>query len=1116
MRKLFTLILLFSLGLVTHLGAQSGTSSDPFVALEGTNTSFFNGSYLYYKLIMPCDGKITFSTVGLTNDYIEVYMYNDSSVSTTASGHGVELTFLVGKGDSVSFRIYTNSSQVIIPWSLSITKEEILVGSLCDGPLQASLGENAADNSNGDQWYVYTPATNCNLILSTVGLTDEDTYVELYSSCGGKILTGNDDYSDYQSYISYQVTAGTTYHIRWRNRYTKASYTWSLSTSPLSSATNLTYFNLWDGNNSKYSLYKDALIDTVDHTVTAYVSKDLDLGKTGLYAIMGISSGATIAENGSDLSDNWYLNSSYYYSDEEIFKDSTYTYTITAKNGTTSKDWKITVLNSASYASGNNFISYTVAGTTGVIDTVNHTVKVDVPDTDLSSLYASFSLSPMATAYISGTEQSSGGYLDFSDTVKYTITAENGVSQNWKVIVAVAKGLACNDPKVATIGANAGIGTYNQYFSFTPAATGYYTLTVNSSYYYPHTSVYTSCGSASIASGYIYQGDSVTFEAEAGTTYILYLGDLYSDSLIITTSTAAGVNCSNAVVATEGTTYGNGDYTQYFSFTAEKSGYVTVGSTNDNGYNYVYTGDCEDLSAVTYGYNAIFYAKQDTTYTIQTYYLLNDGLTINYNTFIQKDITYFEIKSSYSGWESADVDTVNNNISLTVDPEVDLTNLQIYFYRTNYLYTEVSVGGSVISSYDYLDFSKPLTFTITAIDGTVATYTVTITKRAVYTGKNFLAYVLTDQTGDAIIDPDTHTIKIAIDTTGGFNVTSLVPYFALSIGAYATDEDSVVQASGSTARDFSADTVKYDVYAEDSSVVRWNVIPVLGDTILKNNQADIAAYHFYINGESITINSDNKTVSVVLPYGSDISNVASGFTLSKGATASIGTAEQASGITVNNFSSAVVYTITAEDGTTAKDWKITVTFAKNTETDITAYSLVGQTSSTVDATNHAISVVMPYGTTDITGLVATYTLSDQATVAVNGEAQISGTTSNNFTSLVTYTITAGDNTTVQNWIVTVTIKDTTIISILTDVSSATSIVAYPNPNNGSFRLKVNSSISKAKVTIVSIDGKCVYSKEVAINDNTTESIDLNVAAGTYIVTVVSGDSISKECIQVIR
>ncbi|HUW07090.1 MAG TPA: Ig-like domain-containing protein, partial [Williamwhitmania sp.] len=101
-------------------------------------------------------------------------------------------------------------------------------------------------------------------------------------------------------------------------------------------------------------------------------------------------------------------------------------------------------------------------------------------------------------------------------------------------------------------------------------------------------------------------------------------------------------------------------------------------------------------------------------------------------------------------------------------------------------------------------------------------------------------------------------------------------------------------------------------------------------------------------------------------------------------------------------------------GNATVDQSITFTTAAtlSTATEITGFTLAS-VDGTIDAPNHTVSVVLPYGT-DVTALVPTITLSAGATVdPASGVAQ-------DFTNPVTYTVTAEDGVTTMPWMVTVT------------------------------------------------------------------------------------------------
>jgi formylglycine-generating enzyme required for sulfatase activity len=98
--------------------------------------------------------------------------------------------------------------------------------------------------------------------------------------------------------------------------------------------------------------------------------------------------------------------------------------------------------------------------------------------------------------------------------------------------------------------------------------------------------------------------------------------------------------------------------------------------------------------------------------------------------------------------------------------------------------------------------------------------------------------------------------------------------------------------------------------------------------------------------------------------------------------------------------------------------------ALSSEKAITAFSfnaddntaLSSDITGTISGTE--ITATVPYGT-DVTGLIVTFTTSGTS-VTVDSVAQTSGTTENDFTSAVTYTVTAEDGST-QDYTVTVTV-----------------------------------------------------------------------------------------------
>ncbi|MHB8123230.1 MAG: ice-binding family protein, partial [Desulfuromonadaceae bacterium] len=197
-----------------------------------------------------------------------------------------------------------------------------------------------------------------------------------------------------------------------------------------------------------------------------------------------------------------------------------------------------------------------------------------------------------------------------------------------------------------------------------------------------------------------------------------------------------------------------------------------------------------------------------------------------------------------------------------------------------------------------------------------------------------------------------------------------------------------------------------------------------GGSVAPSSAKAMTAYS--LTGTTGTIVESDRTIAVTMPYGTDLTALPATFTTT-GASVKIGAVVQTSGTTENNFTSAVDYIVTAADGTTAT-YRVAVTVAQASTKEITAYSLVGATGAINEAAK-TIAVTVPSGTS-LTALSATFTATGTS-VNVGAVAQVSGTTPNDFSSPVAYTVTAGDGTTV---IYTVTVTQA--------LSTDKAIIAY--------------------------------------------------------------------------
>ncbi len=113
------------------------------------------------------------------------------------------------------------------------------------------------------------------------------------------------------------------------------------------------------------------------------------------------------------------------------------TYSLTSEDGMTSQDWVVTVTKDAP-STGNDIVSFRFEdldpAVNGIISSSNHSVSLEVPSgTNVAALVPTIGVSENATV-----SPESGAAQDFSSGVTYTVTAQDGVTQDWVVTVSVA------------------------------------------------------------------------------------------------------------------------------------------------------------------------------------------------------------------------------------------------------------------------------------------------------------------------------------------------------------------------------------------------------------------------------------------------------------------------------------------------------------------------------------------------------------------------------------------------------------------------------------------------------------------------------------------------------
>ncbi len=265
--------------------------------------------------------------------------------------------------------------------------------------------------------------------------------------------------------------------------------------------------------------------------------------------------------------------------------------------------------------------------------------------------------------------------------------------------------------------------------------------------------------------------------------------------------------------------------------------------------------------------------------------------------------------------------------------------------------------------------------------------------------KAITAFGIVNPAATGTVNEGAKTISVTVPY--GTDTTALTATFTTTGTSVVVG--STVQVSGVTVNNFSIPVV-YTVNAADGTTQNYTVTV----TVASSSAKALSSFAIVSPPAPGVIDETAKTVSVTVPFGTDVTTLTATFTTT-GAGVTVGGTAQVSGITTNDFTNSVEYAVRAADGSIAK-YTVTVTVAPSSAKAITSYSILG-VAGIINETAKTISVNLPEGTV-VTALPATFTTTG-AGVTIGGTAQVSGVTPNNFTSLVKYTVTAADGSQVD-------------------------------------------------------------------------------------------------------
>ncbi|MFA9464135.1 MAG: DUF5018 domain-containing protein, partial [Velocimicrobium sp.] len=603
---------------------------------------------------------------------------------------------------------------------------------------------------------------------------------------------------------------------------------------------------------------------------------------------------------------------------------------------------------------------------TGTVDESAHTVTITVPyGTDVAALV------PTITQNGASVSPNSNIAQDFTSPVTYTVTADDGTTQEYIVVITVAK----NSSKAITGLTFTGldpivVGSVNEIAK---------NVIVNVPY---GTDVTALVPTIVYTGATISPNSNVAQDFTSAVTYTVTAEDGMSQNYSVTVTVAK--NPAKAI-----TSFNFGGLTPGVAGTInETNKTVSVAVPYGTDVTALVPTILHTGASVSPNSNVAQDFTSAVTYTVTA----EDGMSQNYSVTVTvaknpaKAITSFNFGGLTPG-VAGTINETNKTVSVAVPYGTDVTALVPTILHTG---ASVSPNSNVAQ-----DFTNAVTYTVTAEDGMSQNYSVTVTvaKNPAKAITSFNFGGLTPGVAGTINETN-KTVSVAVPY--GTDVTALVPTI-LHTGASVSPNSNVAQ-------DFT-NAVTYTVTAEDGMSQNYSVTV----TVAKNPAKAITSFNFggLTPGVAGTINETNKTVSVAVPYGTDVTALVPTI-LHTGASVS------PNSNVAQDFTNAVTYTVTAEDGM-SQNYSVTVTVAKNPAKAITSFNFGGLTpgvAGTINETNKTVSVAVPYGT-DVTALVPTI-LHTGASVSPNSNV------AQDFTNAVTYTVTAEDGMS-QNYSVTVTV-----------------------------------------------------------------------------------------------
>ena len=256
------------------------------------------------------------------------------------------------------------------------------------------------------------------------------------------------------------------------------------------------------------------------------------------------------------------------------------------------------------------------------------------------------------------------------------------------------------------------------------------------------------------------------------------------------------------------------------------------------------------------------------------------------------------------------LNALSPSVQGTIDDKKYTIDLTVpYGTNVQSLAPTITLDGKSISPASGVaqDFTKSVTYTVTAEDSSTQDYKVTVTvapdSSKPSSSRDITSFDFKGLSPSVQGDINQSSRVISLTVPYGTNISNLVPAIKIS--------GKTISPNSGVAQDFTK-SVTYTVTAEDSTTQKYTVNVKVASKVLSSTKS-IKSFDFKSLSPNVkgSIDTRNNIITLNVPYGTDVSKL-------KPTVSFDGSSISPSTSTAVDFTKSVTYTVTAEDSTTQK------------------------------------------------------------------------------------------------------------------------------------------------------------------------------------------------------